>query len=89
MNPVTTNALRQQALDLLATIDDPNQPHEVRVVASSGLGWSLHYLRDDEGLLAAIPALVRRAIERGDESPLCSCTTWGRQSNATRGSPRR
>lgn len=70
MNPVTTNALRQQALGLLATIDDQKQPHEVRVVASSALGWSLHYLRDEEGLLKSILAVVRRAIDRGDESPL-------------------
>jgi hypothetical protein len=70
MNPDTTHSLREQALGLLATIDDAHQPHEVRVVASSALGWSLHYLRDNEGLLTAILAVVRRAIDRGDRSPL-------------------
>jgi hypothetical protein len=70
MNPDTADALRQQAFGLLATIDDQNQPHEVRVVASSALGWSLHYLRDDEAVLADMLVVVRRAIGRVDPSAL-------------------
>jgi hypothetical protein len=70
MNPDTADALRRQAHGFLRTIDDPRQAHEVRVVASSALGWTLFYLPDDETLLTDILVAIRRAIERGDPSPL-------------------
>jgi hypothetical protein len=70
MLPATADALRHQAVALLGTIDDPAQAHEVRVVACSAIGWMLFYMPDDERLLTDVLAVLRRAVERGDRSPL-------------------
>jgi hypothetical protein len=70
MNPDTAHALRRQALGFLSTVDDPAQAHEVRVVASGAFGWLLFYLHDDEGLLTDILAVLSRAIDRDDRSPM-------------------